>query len=113
MKTKFTLLICLLLLSISPLFGGVIIPLTTADNIATAVTNAASGDTIELAAGTYQQEENVVINKPLTVRAADLNDRPILIGIQFQVDGDVQGLVMLKDLKSSGLRVTTPTQTVR
>ena len=76
---------------------------SNADSLTTAVKQAKAGDIIELAPGAHRVERTVTVNRPLTVRSADIDDRASIDferGALFEItDG---GSLKLESLDISG-----------
>lgn len=53
-------------------------PVSDADELALAVATASHGDVIELAPGVYEVRSSLAIDKDLTIRASDPDDRPVI-----------------------------------
>lgn len=49
-------------------------------DIQAAINAAAAGDTLALSPGTYQPPATIVVNKPLTIKAADASAKPLIDG---------------------------------
>ena len=58
---------------------------------AAAISAAASGDVIELNAGTYD-EGSIDIYKDLTIKAADMDNMPIVKAVALGISGDAAGV---------------------
>lgn len=86
MKKIFLLLGCLL----SLYAGAAVIPVQESGSISDAIGEASPGDIVELASGTYV--ENVIIDKALTLRAAE-GAEPVLQGrVSVQAGATISGI---------------------
>jgi len=102
---KFTLLLPLFLLFLyAPLLSQTVVPVPAGtDGLAAACAAASAGDIIELTTngGLYTETAKLVIDKPLTIRAASgLVQKPLLVSgaadamIQFSADFTLAGVIL-------------------
>ncbi|MES2418206.1 MAG: DUF4957 domain-containing protein [Bacteroidota bacterium] len=89
--------------------GGAI-PVLPTDDLAALITNAKAGDVFALLPGTYNINNDIIVNKSISLKGAKPADKPVIKGLVFRIKGNAA--LELKDLTLDGTGSLNSNQTI-